>query len=388
MSTIRLFDQDAYLTEATATVLSCDKTNYKQRDCYACVLNQTIFFPEEGGQSPDQGTIDGIEVLDVQVRNGVITHYLDAATFSVNAQVSLKLDWNHRFHNMQQHSGEHIFSGTVHRLFGFDNVGFHLSDNSVTMDFNGVLSDEDLKRVEFEVNTAIARNLEISAEYVDEKTLQELEYRSKKELLGPVRIVTIPGYDICACCAPHVHRTGEIGMLKVIHRMNYKGGVRVHILCGFRALEYYRESLALIDELSDYLTSGRENLLSLVKQLKEENYSMTGELANLRMEMMKKELEQIPKERENVVLFYPKQDTNLTRAAVNLLTAEHSGVAAVFSGSDEAGYSYILGSKTKDVWELQKQLATTLMAKGGGKPEMISGKVASTREEILKVLNF
>lgn len=380
METIRVFDEMPYLTEDTAQVLSCEEVEHKGVRCYAVELNETIFFPEEGGQSPDKGTINGVEVLDVQVQDRCITHYLESPVSG--GVVRLKLDWEHRFSNMQQHSGEHIFSGLVHSLYGFENVGFHLSDNSVTMDFSGVLTAADVADIENKVNEAIYKNIEIETGYVDSAALAALEYRSKKELAGPVRIVTIPGYDTCACCAPHVKKTGEIGMLKVIHLQNYKGGVRIHILCGKRALLYYRESLQLIDGLTDFLTTGRENLKDNVEKLKGETISLSSKLLNARQELLYKELDSIPESQEDVVIFKEKTDNVIMRNAVNKLMTKHRGLIAFFSGSDEAGYSYILASESIDVRDWQKRLAEGLGAKGGGKPQMVQGNVMATEEKI------
>ena len=263
--TIKLYDRDAYATEFEADIISCEpnKADDKRFDI---ILNQTLFFPEEGGQSPDMGILGGYRVVDVQIKNGVITHTVDIsagdccimgkeevqtekkadgkiigmecasekAELAAGVHVQGKIDWQHRFYNMQQHSGEHIFSGIVHRRFGFENVGFHLSDSVVTMDFSGVISPEDIAEVEHEVNVAISKNIPIEVTYPSRDELAQLEYRSKIEIEGQVRIVTVPGYDVCACCAPHVKRTGEIGMLKVMNYQNYKGGVRISILCGFR----------------------------------------------------------------------------------------------------------------------------------------------------------
>lgn len=381
METKRLFDDMPYVTMAEGKVIRCIKTDYRGVGCYAVELDKTIFFPEEGGQSPDKGQIDGIDVLDVQVKNRCIIHYLESPV-DEGSIVKLSLDWKHRFSNMQNHSGEHIFSGTVHRLFGYENVGFHLSDNSATMDFNGVISDEDLRKVENIVNEAIAKNVEITAEYVDSDALKQIEYRSKKELDGPVRIVTIEDYDVCACCAPHVKRTGEIGIFKIVHTMNYKGGVRVSYLCGFRALEYYRDSLYLIDELTDFMSTGRENLVENVKKLKSDNMTLSSELLKAKQEILKRELEKIPAEQENVYIFQPKTDNLVMKNTVNTLLEKHIGVVAFFAGSDAEGYNYMIASKSKDTRELQNLLREKLAAKGGGKPEMICGSVLATENDI------
>lgn len=382
--TTRLFDTEPYATIALAEVLSCEETEHNKRKMYALVLDLTIFFPEEGGQSPDKGTINNIEVLDVQVDGEDIIHYIDTV-LTVGESVQLSIDWRHRFSNMQQHSGEHIFSGTVHRLFGFDNVGFHLSDNSVTMDFSGVLSAEDIKKVEDIVNEAISKNVDIIAEYPSSEVLETLDYRSKKEIDGPVRIVTVDGYDICACCAPHVARTGEIGIFKVIHATNYKGGVRIDFLCGFRALEYFRQSLEIIDELSANLTTGRENLVSHVASLKEERANLSSQLLAAKQKLIKEQIKNYPQDEPNIVIFFEKTDNLVMKNTVNELLETHDGLVAFFGGNDVDGYNYMLASKTTDTRDYQKKLSK-LGAKGGGKPEMVCGNVAAPRANIEEAL--
>ena len=264
---IKLYDLDAYATEFDAKVVSCEAVTYNKQDGYAVVLDKTLFFPEEGGQSPDKGTIDGKEVLDVQIKKDIVTHYM-AEALEEGAAVHGVLDWKHRFSNMQQHSGEHIFSGIVHREYGFNNVGFHLSDNIVTMDFDGVLTAEQVADVEYKVNEAIAKNVEIMAAFPSKEELAALEYRSKIEIDGAVRIVTVDGFDVCACCAPHVKRTGEIGLLKVMSVQNYKGGVRISMLCGFRALQAFREKAEVVSSLTGMLSTSQETIVERVGQMK------------------------------------------------------------------------------------------------------------------------
>ena len=196
--TEKLYDQDAYAVEFDAKVISCEAYQEKKESGYHVILDRTLFFPEEGGQSPDKGTIDGIEVTDVQIKKDVITHSLKEP-LAVGETVHGIIDWTHRFNNMQQHSGEHIFSGIVHSRFGYDNVGFHLSDNIVTMDFNGVLTTDEVREVETAVNEVIVKNLPVEITYPSKEELKTLDYRSKIEIEGQVRIVNVGEYDCCAC---------------------------------------------------------------------------------------------------------------------------------------------------------------------------------------------
>lgn len=394
--TIKLYDRDAYATEFEADIISCEpnKADDKRFDI---ILNQTLFFPEEGGQSPDMGILGGYRVVDVQIKNGVITHTVETsagdccevekeAELAAGVHVQGKLDWQHRFYNMQQHSGEHIFSGIVHSRFGFENVGFHLSDSVVTMDFSGVLSPEDIAEVEHEVNVAISKNIPIEVTYPSRDELAQLEYRSKIEIEGQVRIVTVPGYDVCACCAPHVKRTGEIGMLKVMNYQNYKGGVRVSILCGFRALEAFRQKCDIISELMGIFTTNQEAIVDNVTKLKAVNQSLKSELGTAKSDLLDYKVAELPTDTDNAVLFEGGIDTNAARNCVNALVEKYSGFSAFFMGNDEEGYSFIIGSKNEDCNTVAAALRNKLGARGGGKPVMVQGSVKAVKSEIEEVL--
>lgn len=383
--TVRLYDQDAYATKFEAEVLACEEVEKKEKKVYQVWLDQTLFFPEEGGQSPDMGTIDGIKVLDVQIKDEVITHTL-AAPLAVGTMVKGVVDWKHRFYNMQQHSGEHIFSGIVHNRFGYDNVGFHLSDSIVTMDFNGVITAEDIEKIETEVNQAIIENIPVEVSYPTKEELKVLEYRSKIEIEGQVRIVTIPGYDVCACCAPHVRRTGEIGMLKVMNVQSYKGGVRISILCGFRALEAFRQKADIITELMAQFSTNQEALVENVTKLKNTNQTMKNQLASAKQELMEYKVAAIPEDSENAILFESDLDTPVVRNVVNGLVEQFTGICAVFVGNDESGYQFIVGSKNKDCRAIAAALREKLSARGGGSDKMIQGSVAASQLQIEELL--
>lgn len=383
--TVRLYDQGAYATKFEAEVLACEEVEKKEKKVYQVWLDQTLFFPEEGGQSPDMGTIDGIKVLDVQIKDEVITHTL-AAPLAVGTMVKGVVDWKHRFYNMQQHSGEHIFSGVVHNRFGYDNVGFHLSDSIVTMDFNGVITAEDIEKIETEVNQAIIENIPVEVSYPTKEELKVLEYRSKIEIEGQVRIVTIPGYDVCACCAPHVRRTGEIGMLKVMNVQSYKGGVRISILCGFRALEAFRQKADIITELMAQFSTNQEALVENVTKLKNTNQTMKNQLASAKQELMEYKVAAIPEDSENAILFESDLDTPVVRNVVNGLVEKFAGISAVFVGDDENGYQFIVGSKNKDCRAIAAALREKLSARGGGSDKMIQGSVAASQLQIEELL--
>lgn len=385
METIRLFDLDPYETTFTGKILSIHPVE-NSAQTYEVILNQTLFFPEEGGQSPDVGTLGDGRVVDVQIHDNIITHcvtYPNQVPVEGD-EISGAIDWSHRYSNMQNHSGEHIFSGLVHKHFGYENVGFHLSDNNVTMDYNGVLTESDIRRMETLANEVIYQNIKIHCDYPDAETLDALEYRSKKELSDAIRIVTIPGVDICACCAPHVHRTGEIGLLKVIASQKYKGGTRLHILCGRRALADYNASQEMLQSLSRQLSASVEQLPEYIERLSLENQKTHAALRALQESLLNQQIAGLPAEQEHVFLFVSDVDNLTMRNAVNTLVTSHPGFCGIFLATSDSSFAYIIGSSNRDSREVGNALREHFTAKGGGKPEMIQGSVSETTQEALE----
>ncbi len=228
-----------------------------------------FFFPEEGGQSADKGTLNGQEVLDVSIKQGILYHKV-ACEFPVSTRVTGHVDWNRRFDFMQQHSGEHMISGLLHSHFGLENVGFHLSDREVTLDMNGEVSLEQLRLIEQEANTYVWKNLPVNISWPTDEELASLNYRSKLALTENVRIVEIPGVDLCACCAPHVDTTGQIGLIKVVNVQSHRGGVRINILCGNRALADYTEKQDSVWAISSLLSAKQPEVAGAVARAKED----------------------------------------------------------------------------------------------------------------------
>ena len=384
-----LYDKFPYETEFDGTILAVTPSQ-KHEGCYEVVLDQTLFFPEQGGQTPDQGQLvvshgmrpqTEMNVLDVQIRDGVIYHLVDTPV-EVEDYVHGKFDWDYRFSNMQQHTGEHMFSGIVHSTFGYNNVGFHLSDSVVTMDFDGVLTAEELTEVETRVNQVIADDLLLEIAFPTPQMLETMEYRSKKELEGPVRIVTIPGVDVCACCAPHVKRTGEVGILKIMQVQNYKGGVRISMLCGFRALDAFRTKLVTVENMMTLLSSSEEELGSHIKRMQADNQNLAYRLRKTQEKLLLQQVKSLDPTAEHVVLFAESCDTKAMRDVVNHMTEEHDGYCGVFSGDDKDGYCFIIASKTKDCREEAAYLRQQFDAKGGGGAQMIQGSISATKEAL------
>lgn len=379
--TEKLFYQDSHRSTFTAIVQEVRPSG----NGYEIILDRTAFFPEGGGQSSDTGSLGGVSVSDVQEIDGKIIHYTDGPLVE-GTEVEGCIDWTERFSKMQQHTGEHIVSGLIHKIYGYHNVGFHLGTDSVTLDFNGVVPKEKLHEIEQLANEAVAKNLPVQVLYPTDEELSKISYRSKIEIEGQVRIVVIDGYDVCACCAPHVKQTGEIGLIKLVGMQNYKGGVRISMLCGFRALEDYYQKEKNNREIAVMLSAKEYETAVEVERLQEELAMKKAKIAELEQKFLEQKVETLDISGEIVCLF-EETDPVMTRELVNLLLKKGAKMAAVFSGNEREGYRYVLGSRSLDVRKNGKLLNEAFHGRGGGKPEMVQGTVQGKREEIEAFLN-
>lgn len=375
--TEKLYYENSYLKSFSAKVLECTREDGH----YAVTLNRTAFYPEGGGQPADIGVLNTVNVLDVHEYDGKIIHTTDRS-LPVGTAVTGGVHWPHRFELMQQHSGEHIVSGVIHRLFGLDNIGFHMGAKAVTVDFNGELSEENIQLIEYLANEAVYRNIPIQVSYPSPEELRVLNYRSKKELTGKIRIVTIPGYDVCACCGTHVARTGEIGIIRLLSAQKYKGGTRISLVCGGKALNDCREKAQSVNAVSVLLSAKPEEVSFAVEHLLNENNALKQELTSLRDQIFEAKAAAVASGIKNLLVFEPNLTPNDLRRFCLLLCAKCSGMAAVFSGDEEAGYKYALGSTGEDVRPLGKELNQTFNGRGGGSKELVQGSLKGTQKEL------
>ena len=381
--TEKLFYRDSHMTTFSACVMQCEQSG----DYYEVVLDRTAFFPTGGGQSADTGMLGNVKVLDVKEKQDEVYHIVDGP-LQVGDTVEGVLDWEERFSKMQQHSGEHIVSGIVHQMFGYDNVGFHMGTDAITMDFNGVITPSQLKEIEQKANQVVVKNVAILDHYPAKEELKEIAYRSKIEIEGQVRLIEIPEVDTCACCAPHVKKTGEIGLIKLTNVQNYKGGVRVSMLCGFRALLDYNEKAESVRNLSMMLSAKESEVVGEVARLQEDLNDKKQTIARLQKEILVRKVEALSEIETCMVLFEEELDGNGPRELMNLLLEKGAQIGAVFAGTKETGFRYVIGSKELDVRPFAKVLNTAFNGRGGGKPEMVQGSLSGNeeaiREEVLR----
>lgn len=378
--TIRLFDQDPQLRTFTATVLACEEKDGQ----YLVTLDRTAFFPEGGGQGADHGTLGGANVLDAHEHGGVIAHLTDAP-LAVGETVTGCVDSLRRLTMSQQHSGEHMFSGLVCRLFGYDNVGFHIGSDAVTMDFNGPLTEEDVLRVERLVNEAIWEDKPIKAYVPPKDELEAMHYRSKKALTGDVRIVSIDGVDTCACCGTHLMTTGGVGQVKVIGLAKYKSGVRVSILCGVRALEYENMIQQQVKEIGKTLSVKLHETAQATQRLLAERDQLRYENEQLGMRLFEAEVKAEAGSAIRLVAADMLAASQLRKAA-GLLAA--GAKLAVVIAPREDGWNFAMSSQTEDVRPATRALCEAFGGKGGGPKDMTQGVLGrASAEEIREKLN-
>ena len=376
MKTRKLYYEDSHLRTFTAEVLSCEKTDKG----YEVILDATAFYPEGGGQAADTGTLGGIRVTDTRERGETVVHLCESS-LEPGSTVEGIIDWEARFCRMQQHSGEHIVSGIIHRKYGYHNVGFHMSSDIITIDFDGVIPKEDLAALEAEANAAVWADLPVKCWYPAEEELPGVFYRTKRALPWPVRIVEIPGYDSCACCGTHVQRTGEIGLIKLFSAVKFRTGTRMEMACGSSALkllnEAYEQNRLVSQAFSAKIPETGAAAQRMNQVLAQQKYRIAG---------LEKQLFSITAAgytgKGNVLHLEEDLDNVAVRELADAIAETCQGTAAVFSGSDAEGYAFCLVTRQGDLRAFSKEMTGALNGRGGGKPICIQGRVSAAKEQI------
>ena len=425
--TEKLYYADAYCREFTAVVTDCRE----RKNGYEVVLNRTAFYPEGGGQPGDRGALFVIEhdahaannelgeakcsdaqkettvgagvetestesgcqiagvscvdavaipVNDTHEKEGEILHYTDEY-LAPGTIVAGKIDWDYRFDLMQNHSGEHIVSGLIHEKYGYQNVGFHMGSDVITIDLTGEIAPDEMRELERRANEIVWKNLPVDITVYDEESVKSIEYRSKKELHGEVRIVTFPEADVCACCGTHVRYTGEIGLIKLISMQKFKGGVRMEMLCGKRAAEYMNEIWEQNHQISVALSAKPKETAVAVQRLKETEAAVSFRMTALENELFAMKAASL-KGAGNVLLFEEGLAPDAVRRLAVAVLEVCGGICAVFSGDEETGYKYALGQEGGDLRALVKEMNSALNGRGGGKPFFAQGSAAAKNAEI------
>lgn len=373
-----LFYRDEYAREFDAEVISCQKG----KKGYEVVLSDTAFYPEGGGQPADRGTLGQVNVLDVKRRNGEILHITDAP-LEPGMTVHGVLDWERRFDHMQQHSGEHILSGVVHAQFGYDNVGFHMNDEVVTVDFNGPITWEEAMELEDKVNAYIWTDAESRELYPSEEELKAMDYRSKIELKGKVRLVEYPGADLCACCGTHVAHTGEIGLMKILSVSRHKDGVRMEMLFGGRAMKDYDRKHLLNTEFSCRLSAKPYETGEALQRVLDEMNAMKFRMQAMNERYYAMRATSIPV--GEPVIFFNEPGMSMVeirKFCDYLISKGKVKTAMIISPKDKESVNYVMGSADLNMRDVGKLLNEELHGRGGGRPEMVQGSFQAEADAV------
>ena len=371
----KLYYEDSHLQSFTATVTGCAQV----KKGWEVTLDATAFYPEGGGQASDTGILGGAKVLSVREENEEVFHLCDKP-LAVGAAVQGRIDWERRFDLMQQHAGEHIVSGIIHKRYGHHNVGFHMGSDVITIDFDGPVPTEDLQQIEAAANDAIWQDLAIKCWYPSPEELPAVPYRRKKDLPWPVRIVEFPGYDICACCGTHPKTTGAIGLVKIFTCVKFHEGVRIEMACGKRALAMLNAAYEQNKLVSQAFSAKLGETGSAAQRM---NEALAAE--KLRANTLEKQLfAQIAQGYTGKALalhFAKDLSPNGCRELCDAM-ADQAEIAVTLSGSDEAGYCLCILSRTQDAKALGDAAAKALNGRGGGKKEAFQGRISATRSQI------
>ena len=373
--TEKLYYEDSFLRQFTATVRSCEAV----KGGYAVILDRTAFYPEGGGQPADTGTLGGVAVTDTRERDGEVVHTCDGP-LTVGEQVAGAICWERRFDHMQQHSGEHIVSGLICGKYHCDNVGFHMGHELVTIDFNADIPPEDLPGLEAAANRYLWENREVEIRVLSGEALRQAEFRSKKFIPGDVRLVSFPGADCCACCGTHVRSAAQVGLVKLLTCQKFRDGVRIEMACGGRALAYCTAVLGQNTRISQLLSAKALDTAAAVERLHGEVYALRGRVAHLEEADFQRQAEALAAAGD-VLVFQPEMSSESVRKLCDAILSTCGGRCAVFAGADGA-YKYAVGVQEGDLRPLVKDLNAALQGRGGGKPTFVQGSVSAAEADI------
>lgn len=371
-----LYYKNNYLTEFEATVEDCIEENGKIK----IILNNTAFYPEGGGQPADIGFMGNVKVLDVQEKNNIIYHIVDNK-IEIGSNVKCKINFEERLNNMQSHTAEHIVSGLICRKFNSTNVGFHIGKDFVTMDFNVVITEENLREIEKEANHAIYKSIPVIINTYSKEDAKNLNYRSKKELNEDIRIVEIPEYDICACCGIHVNTTGEIGLIKLLKVEKYKSGVRIYMLVGDKALKDYTDKYNQINKISTLLSLKLDEVYDGVVHQLEEIEKLKKEKSELKNIIIENEISNFENQK-NIILEKENMEMNDMKNYCMKLKLKASNICGIISNG-----KFIFMSDTVNLKEVLQKLKESINIKGGGNNQLIQGQIDDDLDKIKEIIN-
>ena len=373
--TERLYLIDSHLFENQCTVLSCEPA----KEGFDVMVDKTVFFPNKGGQPCDTGILGGVKVVDVR-ESGDELILRTEGPLPVGETVTGHIDEKRRLDIMEQHTGEHVLSWCAYKLFDAVNVGFHCALTYATLDLDKPLTPEQVTEMEDMANGLVRRNLPVTATIYDsEEDLAGVPLRKHAEgLIAPIRVVSIEDADSCTCCAPHVHSTGEIGAIKIVSAVAYKGGMRMTFLCGGRAMKQFQKLQAAVDAIARKFSTAGDEVLSAVekqeaelKAVKKEKADLTARLEGYLTAELKAQAEDVKGKKLLVKLtdtdpkrLRPLALATLPEKGLTLLLTERNG---------QLSYVLCANGLKLDMGELIPAVNLALGGRGGGRGTLAQG---------------
>lgn len=374
--TDRIYNTDCLVSQFEAKVISCTSCEKG----YAIVLDKTAFFPGGGGQPRDYGTLEGVEVEDLIEKEDELYHII-SRPFEEGQTVFCKVDFERRMDLMQQHSGEHLIAGVIDQEYGYQNVGFHLSEETVTADFDGVLTEEELLHVERLANQAVIQDARVLSENLAQEQARDRVFRSKKTFDGEIRIVTMGAYDSCACCGVHVQRTGQIGLIKIVDAQKHRGGMRLTLKCGLRALKDYQIKTKQSTAISSLLSVKLDEAVIGVQKLIDEKNLLRQKLYEVREQYFELKAEQCSSEAPICLLEEDLSPDEMKRFVNKIMTKTPYPVLVLTPETE--GFKYALGKRDTLVQTVCKALNESFSGKGGGR-EICQGSLKGDAQSIFE----
>lgn len=348
----------------------------------AVVLDQTLFYPTSGGQPHDTGTLNDIPVVDVfEDERRRVVHLLQGPL--AGPTVEGRIDWRRRFDHMQQHTGQHLLSQAFIKVCNAETLSFHLGDEGATLDVHQAgLGSETIASVEDLANQIVCENRQVRFHMVAKSDLDQYPVRKPPAVEEDIRIIEIEDFDYSPCGGTHCSRTGEIGLIKIRRHENYKGGSRIHFLCGFRALKDYRHKTAILKQIGDALSSGEGDLPQNIQKMQDELKRLRWEHNHLRKQLLRYEAGELGSGCRKlgninvVVKIFEDRNPQELKLLGQLVLENHPDTVVLF-GSKAEGKASLFFQRSKeldiDMGKLMQAACAVINGRGGGRPQQAQG---------------
>lgn len=375
MSDQKLYFNDSYITEFLANII--EVIPYK--DKHAILLDKSYFYPESGGQPSDLGIINGVEVEYVTEENGNVMH-ITQNQLSIGP-ANCKINWSHRFDNMQQHTGQHIISACFYKLFGGETSSFHIGKDSSTIEIDVESFDSVMiEKIEALANSIVFNNITVSANIVDKETLSALPLRKQPKVESNIRIITIEDIDYSPCGGTHISRTGEIGLIKIKRLEKLKNSYKFEFVCGSRALKDYANKNYIVNKLGAHLSTPEQEIESAYLKFTEDYKNLQKQLSQLRSEVVNYDVQQLQQNAFNlndakvIIKTFENRDFNDIKLISQALISSPSTIALLASKGQTC---QLIFARSEDIEtnmnNLLKAILPLLNGKGGGSPKAAQG---------------